>query len=209
MDKNSSQQTNKNEQKQGTEQPNDTVIEENVTLLYDIYVNKKPVPGQFVCPHPGCGKKYDTETSLNRHLVRHSTNKKHVCETCGKAFLRKSELEIHTRVHTGIKPYKCPICPKSFARVTDLRIHLVYHSDDKPFACPFPGCTLRYKRKSDCKKHIRQHLQKNNNDLCGLVAPVGSAFVPVPHYRMKIEKDCLVVLNDTENSISSHQFHSD
>ena len=174
----------------------ENMIEENVTLLYDIYINKKPMQGSYICPHPGCGKKYDTEISLNRHLVRHSTNKKHVCEVCGKAFLRKSELEIHSRVHTGIKPFQCPICPKTFARVTDLKIHLVYHSDDKPFACPFPGCTLRYKRKSDCKKHIRQHLQKNQNDLCGLAVSTYSAFIPVPVKKLKREENCLIYFNN-------------
>lgn len=166
-------------------------IEENVTLVYNKFINKKTKPLIYVCQHPGCGRKYDNITSLTRHLARHNPEKNYICDTCGKAFLRSSELEMHTRVHTGIKPFKCDICDKTFARITDLRIHLIYHSDKKPFACPFPGCHHAYKRKSDCKKHIRQHLQNNQNDISPVFQKVSSAFHPVPLNRIKVTGNSL------------------
>ena len=142
----------------------DRRIEDHVNSIYNIYINHKTTPGQYVCPHPGCGKTYNTEESLSRHMGRHSTNKQHVCEYCGKAFLRKSECSIHKRIHTGEKPFECSICSKKFARATDLKIHLTYHSDEKPFACPFEDCHLRFKRKSDAKKHLRVHIKRMKND---------------------------------------------
>ncbi|KAL7716201.1 hypothetical protein QTN25_006199 [Entamoeba marina] len=125
----------------------DNDVEQTVNVIYNKFICKPTIPGKFRCPFDHCNKTYSTAESLKRHLIRHSTNKKHVCKYCQKAFLRKSECEIHQRIHTGEKPYVCEICSKSFARATDLKIHLKYHSADKPFKCPFEGCNLAFKRK--------------------------------------------------------------
>lgn len=163
-----------------------TEIEQNVSLVYNLFINKKTKPCIYICQHPGCGRQYDNPKSLKRHMERHNPEKNHVCKTCGKTFLRRSELEIHTRVHTGVKPFKCDICEKRFARITDLRIHLVYHSDEKPFKCPFPDCHHAYKRKSDCKKHIREHLQQNHNDISIVMKKTSSAFRPIASKRITL-----------------------
>ena len=171
-------------------------IEKDVNLIYQTFINKKLLNGQFICPHEGCGKHYTTEESLHRHLNRHSTIKEHKCEYCGKDFLRKSECEIHKRIHTGVKPFECSICNKKFARATDLKIHMVYHSDKKPFSCPFPGCCLRFKRKSDAKKHLRIHVKKtqgNINDILNTLK-THSAFSVVPKHRLREDADGLILL---------------
>ncbi|EDR22415.1 zinc finger protein, putative [Entamoeba dispar SAW760] len=162
-------------------------IEHSVNIIYDKFISKKNTTGKYMCPHEGCGKCYDSEESLHRHMNRHSTIKEHICEFCGKAFLRKSECEIHVRIHTGVKPYCCSICQKRFARATDLKIHMLYHSDEKPFQCPFPGCTLRFKRKSDAKKHLRIHVKKIHGNVTELISPHCSAFKVVPKQLISIE----------------------
>ena len=172
-------------------------IEKSVNVLYKRFISNKETVGLFVCPHEGCGKKYQTEESLNRHLNRHSSVKQHICQYCGKAFLRKSECEIHQRIHTGVKPYQCVLCEKRFARATDLKIHMVYHSDDKPFSCPFPGCKLRFKRKSDAKKHLRIHVKKTQGNISNLMRSHQSAFAFIPKSKVVIiDENVLLYLGD-------------
>ena len=174
----------------------DNVIEQRVNIIYNKYINTKETNGKFVCPHEGCGKKYQTEDSLTRHLNRHSTVKEHVCDFCGKAFLRKSECVIHMRIHTGEKPFECSICNKKFARATDLRIHTIYHSDEKPFACPFPGCSLRFKRKSDAKKHLRVHVRKTQGNIIDAMTVPKSAFRPIPKERLIVDHSILCFVDN-------------
>ena len=66
----------------------------------------------------------------------------------------------------------------------------------KNYPCPFPGSTHAYKRKSDCKKHIREHLQNNHNDISEVIQKTSSAFIPIPLKRISIKENCLCVLDN-------------
>ena len=184
-----------------------TTIEQTVNQIYHTYIHQKNVNGKYVCPHEWCKKTYDREESLQRHLARHSTVKDFVCQYCGKAFLRKSECSIHMRIHTGEKPFECSICAKKFARATDLRIHMVYHSDEKPFSCPFAGCSLRFKRKSDAKKHLRIHVKKCNANPQKMNLNKISAFTAVPSSQLRVDSDGLYY--HSQQSSYDTSFHSD
>ncbi len=50
--------------------------------------------------------------------------KAHTCETCGKIFESNSMLVKHIRVHTKEKVASCPICNKQFSQHGYLRVHM-------------------------------------------------------------------------------------
>ena len=99
------------------------------------------------CPHPGCDRKYSSQSGLQLHIQTHHKNeKKFVCEYegCNKAFARHNDLTMHCmRIHKSERPYKCEVegCEKvcflfflsyqSFVSPSELKRHLNTHT-------PFP-----------------------------------------------------------------------
>ena len=49
-----------------------------------------------------CGKAFNLQRLLNRHLKCHSDVKRYLCTFCGKGFNDTFDLKRHTRTHTGI-----------------------------------------------------------------------------------------------------------
>ncbi|XP_020670228.2 transcription factor Ovo-like 2 [Pogona vitticeps] len=71
-----------------------------------------------------CGKEFNFQRMLNRHIKCHSQVKRHLCTFCGKGFNDTFDLKRHVRTHTGIRPYKCEICNKAFTQRCSLESHL-------------------------------------------------------------------------------------
>ncbi|CAB3401398.1 unnamed protein product [Caenorhabditis bovis] len=71
-----------------------------------------------------CGKKFNLQRLLNRHVKCHSDLKRYLCTFCGKGFNDTFDLKRHTRTHTGVRPYKCEHCEKSFTQRCSLESHL-------------------------------------------------------------------------------------
>ncbi|XP_021954043.1 protein glass isoform X4 [Folsomia candida] len=70
-----------------------------------------------------CGKGFNLQRLLNRHLKCHSDVKRYLCTFCGKGFNDTFDLKRHTRTHTGVRPYKCNMCEKSFTQRCSLESH--------------------------------------------------------------------------------------
>ncbi|GAB1225130.1 hypothetical protein ENUP19_0243G0009 [Entamoeba nuttalli] len=148
--------------------------------------------GNLICPHPGCGKSFNTKKCLSVHMQTHSGKKPFSCNICGMKFLRKHDCNVHMRVHTGEKPYECLICHKHFARHSDLKVHEKVHSDEKPFQCPFIGCCKAFKRKHDLKKHITFHVKHSVKEYSEVIEKseelyhqqLPSAFTPVTDFSL-------------------------
>ncbi|XP_074172285.1 zinc finger protein 541 [Rhinolophus sinicus] len=72
-----------------------------------------------------CGKVFSSASSLSKHYLTHSQERKHVCKVCSKAFKRQDHLTGHMLTHQKTKPFVCiePGCSKSYCDYRSLRRH--------------------------------------------------------------------------------------
>ncbi|XP_063710150.1 zinc finger protein 62-like [Culicoides brevitarsis] len=106
----------------------------------------------FVCPHPGCERRFASKTFLNKHFKIHG-ERKHVCDICGRAFLEPKMLMAHSYRHKDIKRYQCAHCPRTFTYRDMIRRHVESHFHEKIYRCD--QCDKTYKWDSDLKRHIQ------------------------------------------------------
>ncbi|KYO43732.1 zinc finger protein 541 isoform B [Alligator mississippiensis] len=72
-----------------------------------------------------CGKVFSSASSLSKHCLTHSQERKHVCKVCSKAFKRPDHLSAHMLTHQKTKPFICieQGCNKSYCDHRSLRRH--------------------------------------------------------------------------------------
>lgn len=104
----------------------------------------------YICP--ACGKTYDDQETLSKHLETHSGFD---CTVCGKSYTTKSNLQTHMRKHNGDKPYNCTYCDKCFTSLCVLKVHLRTHTGEKPFVCP--TCGVSFAKNIHLKRHLSIH----------------------------------------------------
>ncbi|CAG9333503.1 unnamed protein product [Blepharisma stoltei] len=85
--------------------------------------------------------------------------RQYICEieTCGRKFQDNSKLKRHMLTHTGEKPFKCVFCGKRFSLDFNLKTHLRVHTGEKPYQCAFPGCMKRFTQSSNLTAHEKTH----------------------------------------------------
>jgi len=68
---------------------------------------------------------------LQKHKLHvHSNSRPYHCPYCGKMFNTNSDLKRHVRIHTVAKPYSCRHCSECFAMSEQLTAHqLKSHSE--------------------------------------------------------------------------------
>jgi len=100
-------------------------------------IEPQPLVLEFKCQH--CGKLYENDDKLRRHLRNHQ-ERKHACEHCGRKFLYRKDKITHERTHTGERPFTCQVCGKSFIQKCTLNNHLVCHyKQHKDIFCEICG----------------------------------------------------------------------
>ena len=118
----------------------------------------------FLCPFPGCSRKFKTADTLNRHMDLHNEgNKRHLkCNVCKVVFYSSGCLKSHKISHirkAGKYLCKVPSCGKSYSTAEGLRLHTRnHHRVDKKWKCMSEGCKRSFVRQSDLRMHIiRMH----------------------------------------------------
>jgi len=113
-----------------------------------------------------CPAAFATSSSLNKHILTHTDERKFKCPFCEKAFHSKGNLEKHIRTHTGEKPFTCEVCGKSFSDqsyfVKHKRLHVTSSSGKqiKEFVCP--TCSKGFTRRSYLESHMATHVHEKD-----------------------------------------------
>ncbi|XP_029991359.1 zinc finger protein 771-like [Sphaeramia orbicularis] len=116
---------------------------------------------------PACGKSFQYNTALQRHIRCHTGERPFDCTVCEKKFKQKGGLQAHMRKHTGEKPFSCTVCGKNFAQNGTLASHMRIHTGEKPFSCPM--CKKKYSERGTLVRHMRVHTGEKpfSCTLCG------------------------------------------
>ena len=103
---------------------------ENVPVVHHTRGRKRSKKGPFICSE--CRKEFSNQSTLTKHMITHSDERKFVCSQCSKAFKRHDHLNGHMLTHREHKPYACDIegCDKSYCDARSLRRHKEKHKEN-------------------------------------------------------------------------------
>ena len=88
----------------------------------------------IMCPWEGCGRLFNAQFSLNRHIVVHTQPRRFVCRYCNKGFSLGQYYREHLYIHTKENPYVCGVsgCSMKFRQAGKLSIHRKTHPEYVP-----------------------------------------------------------------------------
>ena len=120
-----------------------------------VHSGEEPMIKPYQCPL--CDKSYTHATGLYSHTINIHESKRVSCPYCSKEF-QKYALKKHMLIHTGEKPHKCETCGRGFASLGNMKRHMGTHNDGNLFVCG--QCSKRFSNASSLKTHMDTHLNK-------------------------------------------------
>ncbi|XP_069054199.1 zinc finger protein 709-like [Lepisosteus oculatus] len=102
-----------------------------------------------------CGWAFSRQSSLRRHGLVHTGERRLACGECGKSFGRSDHLRAHRLTHTGERPFRCGQCGRAFSHANNLKSHRLTHTGERPFTCGH--CGRAFGQSSTLRSHQRTH----------------------------------------------------
>ncbi|KAJ8961104.1 hypothetical protein NQ318_008780 [Aromia moschata] len=115
---------------------------------------------QFKCNQ--CDKFFSSKGGLNKHISKHNSVRKFPCSICNKIFIHQSNLRQHLKVHFDEKRYRCHICSKGFKARRTLMLHIKIHNNERDFPCD--KCDKAFTNKFDLLRHGKLHTVELESD---------------------------------------------
>lgn len=125
------------------------------------YDQEKELSINFLCSV--CGKVFDSQRQLSRHLKIHSDKRSHSCKDCGKSFREAGTLRTHYLSH-NTEALPCQECGKMLKNELTLRIHMRTHNQGIRFICDV--CGKSFKRAVSLKAHQTVHMPGGSQFKC-------------------------------------------
>ncbi|CAH0396219.1 unnamed protein product [Bemisia tabaci] len=124
-----------------------------------------------------CSMSFKKYTSLEKHMVVHSKEKRFVCDFCPKKYVQRSTVNFHMRLKhlrendpTREEKYKCNFCAAKFATRSKFTEHAnLMHQDKRPFRCN--ACQSTFLQKYLLVNHVKLcHLKERpfSCDFCAI-----------------------------------------
>jgi len=136
-----------------------------------------------------CGKRFQFESRVQRHMTLHTGEKPYMCSFCDKKFRSKYQHRMHELGHRGQLPqcpvcggryvclskhilihssdgyeHVCSVCQRAFRRARNLKRHMIVHTGERPYTCQ--DCGGRYRTSTYLKLHIRAVHAHEKNHVC-------------------------------------------
>ncbi|KAH9417229.1 Metal ion binding [Dermatophagoides pteronyssinus] len=128
---------------------------------------KKSKKGPFICLE--CRKEFCNQSTLTKHMITHSDERKFICQQCSKAFKRHDHLNGHMLTHREQKPYACDLdgCDKSYCDARSLRRHKEKHKENNnqsnaQFLMTTSGDDLNYSMNITTDNELSQQQQQQS-----------------------------------------------
>ena len=87
----------------------------------------KRIDNVFSCPFPYCGQVGKRKDHMQNHVgsLKHTQERKYICDDCGAAFTLLKHLKEHIKhVHIGLQSHVCDGCGAAFVYKKSLKNHL-------------------------------------------------------------------------------------
>lgn len=109
-----------------------------------------------------CCKNFSSLINLQRHYIKHITNKPFQCQQCEKSFFTTGSLKKHSEFHKTTKLYQCELCSDTFTNKSMLKAHHETHFFSE-FVCN--ACLKGFPKKQLLQQHEKSHTSLQGDSL--------------------------------------------
>ncbi|KAJ4436548.1 hypothetical protein ANN_16579 [Periplaneta americana] len=115
-----------------------------------------------------CGKCFTQFSTCQNHLATHSLEKSYVCDNCGRIFRNYMAYVAHERIQKCFRSFICEICGKLVSGTSYFELHMLDHTGEKPFKCA--SCEKEFASDVQLEQHSLLHINDRSFEcgICGI-----------------------------------------